>query len=136
LTRTTGTSIKKKDLTDGVKYNFKVVPYYKSGDTRYTSLSYKTASMYTLKQLATPVITKSGIKAKVKWNNINGETGYQISRATTKTGTANIKTYAGVNLKTKTITLSTAKKYYYKVRAYKVENGKKVFGPWSAVVYK
>ncbi|MBR3756638.1 MAG: hypothetical protein IKK48_05955, partial [Firmicutes bacterium] len=57
LTKTTSTSVRKKDLTDGVKYIFKVVPYYKSGDTNYISLSYTTASVYTLKKLAAPTVT-------------------------------------------------------------------------------
>ncbi len=135
LTRTTRTYARVKNLTDGVKYYFKVVPYYKSGDNRYTSLSYKTASVYTLKRLNTPTVTKSGSKVKVKWNNIAGESGYQISKSTKKSGTNIVVTYATTSGTYKTIKAPKGKTYYYKVRAYKTitENGKvkKVYGPWS-----
>ncbi len=66
LGRTTGTSMTKKDLADGVKYTFKVVPYYTSNGTRYTSLASRTASIYALKKIATPTVTASSGKVKVK----------------------------------------------------------------------
>ena len=134
LTRTTGTSVKKANLSDGVKYDFKVVPYYKSGDTRYASSKYKTASIYTLKKIATPTVSKSGTKVKVKWKNISGETGYQISKSTKKTGTNIVSTYKTASGTYKTVKATKGKTYYYKVRAYKTVDGKKICGPWSAVV--
>ena len=97
-----------------LELNFKVVPCY--GTNKAASFKYTTISKTTLKKVVGVKVSRTGKKAKVSWTNINGETGYQISRSTKKTGTANIKTYAGANIKTKTITLSTAKKYYYKVR--------------------
>ncbi len=133
LTRTTGTSTKKANLTDGVKYYFKVVPYYKSGDTRYASTKYKTASIYTLKKISTPTVSKSGTKVKVKWKNISGETGYQISRSTKKTGTNIVSTYKTTSGTYKIVKATKGKTYYYKVRAYKTVDGKKVYGPWSSV---
>ena len=132
---TTGSYVTIKNLADGVKYNFKVVPYYGKTD-KIKSLKYTTVSKTTLEKVTGVKVSRSGKKVKVSWKNINGETGYQISRSTKKTGTNIIKTYPGTSIKTKTFTISTAKKYYYKVRAYKVEDGKKVVGPWSAVVYK
>ena len=44
---TTGTYTTKKDLSDGVKYTFKVVPYYRDADGKkhYDSAQYKTASV-------------------------------------------------------------------------------------------
>ena len=130
----TGNTVTIKNLADGVKYNFKVVPYY--GSDKVSSLQYTVQSKTTLKKVTGVKISRTGKKVKASWTNINGETGYQISRSAKKAGTNVIKTCPGVNVKTKTFTISTAKKYYYKVRAYKVEDGKKVFGPWSAVVYK
>ena len=130
----TGATVTLSGLTAGAKYKIKVVPYY--GSSKVVSTKYTETTKTTLKKVVGVKVTRSGKNVKVSWTNINGETGYQISRATTKTGTANIKTYSGVNLKNKSFTLSSAKKYYYKVRAYKTENGKKVYGPWSAVVYK
>ena len=133
LTRTTGTTVTKKNLTDGAKYYFKVVPYVKVGDDRYQSDKYKTASIYTLKKVATPNVTKSGSKVRVKWTNISGESGYQISKSTKKTGTKIVSTYKTTKGTYKKITAKKGTKYYYKVRAYKLVDGKKVYGPWSSV---
>ncbi len=132
LGRTTGTSMTKKDLADGVKYTFKVVPYYTSNGVRYLSLGYRTASIYTLKKISTPTLSRSSGKVKVKWANINGESGYQISRSTSKTGTNIVSTYSTTSGNYKNVSATAGKTYYYKVRAYKVVNGTKVFGPWSS----
>ena len=132
---TTKTSYTKKDLSSGVKYTFKVVPYYKvsSGTKYYSTAQYRTASVYTLKKLVTPTVSKSGTKVKVKWTNINGESGYQISKSTSKTGTNIVSTYATTSGTYKILNATKGKTYYYKVRAYKTVSGKKIYGPWSAV---
>lgn len=133
--RTTKNSMKIANFTDGIKYNFKVVPYYysSSNKTRYSSLQSTVASVYTLKKVSTPTIIKNGTKVKVKWSNINGETGYQISRSTKKTSTNIVSTYKTSSGTYKNISASKGKTYYYKVRAYKVVDGKKICGPWSKV---
>lgn len=133
---TTKTSYTKKNLSDGVKYTFKVIPYYKtsSGTTKYYSTEqYKTASAYTLKKVTNVKVVKSGTKVKVSWKNINGETGYQISKSTSKSKTNIVKTYKTTSGKYKKISATKGKTYYYKVRAYKVVNDKKIYGPWSEV---
>ena len=105
LTRTTKTSVKKANLSDGVKYTFKVVPYYKSGSTRYDSLVSRTASVYTLKKIATPTVEKyNNSKVRVKWSDIDGQSGYQISKSTSKTKTSIVSTYATTSGESKTLT--------------------------------
>ena len=133
LTRTTKLSVKKGNLSDGVQYKFKVVPYYKSGKTYYESTAFKEVSIYTLKKLNTPVVTKSGSKVKVSWNNIDGETGYQISKATKSGKTSIVATYKTTKGTYKTLTAKKGTKYYYKVRAYKQVGKTKIYGPWSKV---
>lgn len=135
--RVTGTYATASNLTDGAKYTFKVVPYITVDGAKINSSSYRTAAIYTLKKISTPKVSKSGTKVKVRWTNINGETGYQISKSTKSKGTNIVATYKTTKGTYKTVSAKKGTKYYYKVRAYKsyVVNGKtvKVYGPWSAV---
>ncbi|MBR4020589.1 MAG: hypothetical protein IKI99_04680, partial [Firmicutes bacterium] len=134
---TTGTSYKKANLSDGVKYTFKVVPYYKeeNGTTKYYDANqYKTAYTYTLKKVTGVKVAKSGTKVKVSWSNISGETGYQISKMTSKKATQKKPlTYKTTTGKYKKLSATKGKTYYYKVRAYKEVSGEKIYGPWSTV---
>ena len=135
--RVNGTTATIKNLSDGAKYTFKVIPYMSVDGTKINSTSYKTASIYTLKKISTPKVSKSGSKVKVKWTNISGETGYQISKHTKKSGTKIVATYKTTKGTYKKMSAKKGTKYYYKVRAYKSYkvDGKtvKVYGPWSKV---
>lgn len=122
------------NLEDGVKYVFKVVPYVGFKSTYYNDDSYKTASITTLKKISTPTIKKySSGKVKVQWDNISGESGYQISKSTSKSKNGTLYNYTTTTGKSKVITATKGKTYYYKVRAYKTVDGKKIYGPWSSV---
>ena len=132
LKTTTATSYKKANLSDGVKYVFKVVAY-KNVNGNACENAGKTSSIYTLKTVAGVKVAKSGTKVKVSWTNISGETGYQISQTTSKTGTKVVATYATTSGKYKTVSATKGKTYYYKVRAYKTVESTKIYGPWSNV---
>ena len=82
------------------------------------------------------VTAQKGKKAKVKWKTVSQASGYEIYRATKKKGTyKKVKTIT----KKKTVSftnksLKKGKTYYYKVRAYRLMGGKKVYGPYSDIV--
>lgn len=79
---------------------------------------------------------KSGKKIKLTWKKTYNASGYEIYRATSKKGKyKKIKTIT----KAKTVSytnksLKKGKKYYYKIRAYRLIKGKKVYGSYSSVV--
>ena len=72
----------------------------------------------------------------VTWKKVSGVKGYQVQVATDKKFKKNKKT---VNIKKQKTTKTTVKKlkskkkYYVRVRTYKIVNGKKVYSSWSKV---
>lgn len=71
---------------------------------------------------------------KVKWKKQAGVTGYKIRYSTSKSFKKNTKTVtvAKATANTKKVTgLKANKKYYVKVRTYKVVDGTKYFSTWS-----
>lgn len=132
LGSTTGTSMKKADLADGVKYTFKVCPCIKVNGAYYTDSSTKTGTVTTLKKVSTPKVAKSSSsKVKVSWSDISGESGYQIGIYSDSACTKLISSTT-TSGKSKTVTPKKGTPCYYRVRAYKTVSGKKIYGPWSA----
>ena len=85
----------------------------------------------------TPKTVKSAKKAiSVEWKKVGGVKGYQVQVATDKKFKKNKKT---VNIKKQKTTKTTVKKlkakkkYYVRIRTYKIVNGKKVYSAWSKV---
>ncbi len=132
---TTKTSYTVKKLKSGTKYQFKVVASKGSKNGKASSV------VTTLTKPAT--VTLKSVKssktktAVVKWEAVKGVTGYKVVYSTSKkftdktTKTATVKKYKTV--KTTLKKLKKGKKYYVKVRAYKVFNKKNVYGGYSAV---
>ena len=78
----------------------------------------------------------------VRWNKqaakVSGKriAGYQLQLATNKKFTKNKKSVTVKNYKTvkkKISGLKKGKKYYVKIRTYRIDNGKKIYSPWSKV---
>ena len=80
---------------------------------------------------------KSAKKAiSVIWKKVSGVKGYQIQVATDKKFKKNKKTVIIKKQKTTKTTikkLKAKKKYYVRIRTYKIVNGKKVYSSWSKV---
>lgn len=70
---------------------------------------------------------------KLSWKAVKGSGGYQVYRATKKNGKyKKVKTTKSKSWTNKKLT--TGKSYYYKVRAYKKQSGKTVYGSFSKKV--
>ena len=84
-----------------------------------------------------PKKVKAAKKAiSVTWKKVGGVKGYQIQLATDKKFKKNKKTVTVKKQKTTKTTvkkLKAKKKYYVRVRTYKIVNGKKVYSSWSKV---
>lgn len=121
----------------GVSFTYRVVAYRTDTATgtqtesAYMEMTYKAD----LPKATLSSVKRSGTKAKIKWKKLSGITGYEIYR----------KNSGGAYKKTKTITnastvswtsknVSKTKATKYKVRAYFVYNGRKLYGSFSEVL--
>ena len=75
-------------------------------------------------------------KLNVSWKKVSGATGYEVLSATNNKFTKGKKTVTVKKNKVTLKKLKPKKKYFVKVRAYKLANGRKYFGKWSKVVKK
>ena len=128
-----GSSTKKMNLSDGVRYRFKVTPFVKVNGNTYSGDSKTTGYVYTLKAVKKPSVKKySSSYVKVSWNKVNGVSGYKVYRS--KYSTKNFKLVKTVSSSYAYAKIKTSKnaKYYYKVRPYKKIGTKYVYGPLSS----
>lgn len=83
----------------------------------------------------TLTVTPGKKKAYLKWKKATDAQGYIVYRSTSKNGTykaiAAIK--KGTTIKYIDQKVSSKRTYYYRVRAYRVVNGKKMYGSYSSV---
>lgn len=77
---------------------------------------------------------------KLSWSRIGDIKldGYQIKRTLKKTGGKSVKFYAKASAKkySDSKSLKKGKKYYYRIRGYKVIEGKKIYTAWSNAAYR
>lgn len=130
---TTKRYLKIKKLKQGTTYKFKIKAYKKlNGVEIYGDLS-KVRSATTNPARVTIKSLKPGSKsATISWGAVNGADGYRIYYSTDRDFESYKKvTVKGADSLKKTIKkLKKGKKYYFKVRAYKVVDGKKVFSTY------
>lgn len=75
--------------------------------------------------------TCSTTSVKVRWKKIKGADGYQVYRALPGKSFYKVKTVKAAKVQYLDKNLKSNTKYYYKVRGYKVINGKKTYGKFS-----
>ena len=134
---TTSTSKTISGLTEEGTYKIKVRAY-KKVDGEYIYGSYSSIkSVYieeevTLSKVTGLKGTVTGSKVKLTWNKVSGADGYEIDMTIPGYG----HTIMTTTLTSRTVSGLTETDYSYdtKVRAYKVENGKKVYGAYSSTI--
>lgn len=128
---------KDTDVKCGTKYYYEVRAYKTSNSTTYYG-------EYSSIVGATPKLGKATIasaknasakKATLTWSKVSGASGYMVYMSTSKAGTyTRVKGINGVSIVTYTkAKLTKGKKYYFKVRAFRTVDGKKVYGAYSAI---
>ncbi len=131
------TAINVKKLKSGTKYKFRIKAYTVSGGKTYYSGSFKFISAVTkpAKAILKSAVSEKTGEIKLVWKNVSGANGYQITYSDSSKFKSAVKvTQIGGKSKTTVLKkLESGKKYYFKVRAYKSLNGKKVYGPYAAV---
>lgn len=136
-TDTTKRTLKVNKLKSGQKYKFRIKAYTVVGDKKYFSSKYKNYSVITKPakiDFKTLNSRRSG-EAELKWTKVTGADGYRVYYSEKK----DFKSYKKMTVsKGKTDSavvkkLKSGKRYYFKIRAYKSLNGKKVYGSYSTV---
>ncbi len=136
---------KGKKLTEGTDYTVKYSKGRKSPGKYTVTVTFK-GNYSGTKKLTFKIIPKKTVLSKVKagsknftvlWKTVSGVTGYEVQYSTSEkftkktTKTATVKKSSAKKYTIKK--LKKGKKYYVKVRAYKIVSGKKLYGAWSTV---
>ena len=128
-------NISGKTLEPGTKYSFKVNAYKTVSGKKVTGDSSAVLNTAT-RPSQTRLTVKAGTnKAILSWEKVRGANGYEVYASTSKTtGFKQVKDIASQSTVQYTKTGLKAKKtYYFKVRAYKVVDGKKIHSSFSSV---
>ncbi len=125
-----------KNLKSGKTYKFAVKAYTKiDADTIFWGKSLKKITVKAIP--ARPEIKATSAKkgvATITWADVSGESGYQLYYSTSKDGKyKKVKSYSAGTVKATKSNLTSGKKYYFKVRAYKKTSGGVVYSDFSPV---
>ena len=134
IASTTSRSYKVTKLTAGTAYKFKVRAYTKAGTNIFGAYSsvFSTATKTAKPTLKTATLSSG--KVTLTWNNVSGESGYEIYYSTSKNGTYKKMASVAANKTSYTTSKLTAgKSYYFKVKAYKTVGDSKVYSAFSDV---
>ena len=125
---------KTKNLTVGKKYYYKVRAYgYEDGQKVYGEFSKTKKITYSLPETTLTSAKPVSGGLKLKWKKVLGADGYVIYRSETENGKyQKVREVTYASAKNCTLTESEANgEYYYKIRAYRLQGKKKVYGAYS-----
>ena len=131
----TVTKISGKKLEPGTKYSFKVNAYKTVDGKKVTGASSAVLNTATRPSQTTLTVKAGTNKAILSWKKVSGASGYEVYVSTSKTsGFKQVKDITSQSTVQYTKTGLKAKKtYYFKVKAYKVVDGKKIHSSFSSV---
>ena len=134
----TSTSFNVKNLSAATSYTFTVKAYKTvNGSTVWAD---KGAEITTVTKPKTPTLTLSSSakkKATVKWSNVSGESGYQVSYRVSGSGNyIKLKDFAANKTSTLINGLKSGKTYQIRVRAFKKTKTGYVFGAYITKTVK
>lgn len=124
-----------KALQSGTVYQVKVASLTKNKKTEGRKLTAKISTAPGKTGLAAKKVKKATVQ--IKWKKVKGASGYQIQMKTSKKASYKTIKMAGKNAASyKQGKLGKTKVAYYRVRAFKVVNGKQIYGSWSTANVK
>lgn len=136
ISTTAKVSLTDAKLKTGKTYYYKVRAYAKINDTDvYSKYSAVKSVKMSLGKVSSLKLETGKAKVTVKWSKVKGASGYKIYRSTKKSsGFKCVKTLkSGSTVKYVNKNLKKGQDYYYKVKAYRTVDGKKVYGAYSSV---
>lgn len=130
---TTACSYTNTKLTTGNTYTYKVKAYrVMDGKKVYGNYSTKVSAKPVPATMNMTVKAKKGGKVAIQWDKVAGTTKYVVYKSTKK-NSGYYKERITVQTKYTDTGLKKGKTYYYKARAYKVVDGKKIYGKYTKV---
>ncbi len=134
--KTSSRSYRDSSVKTKTTYYYKVVAVRKiSGKYYQSTYSSVVSAKPLLKKTRVTKVTAGKKKVTLKYTSVAGASGYQIYRATSKTGSfKKLATAKGTTFINTTV--KSNRTYYYKIRAYRVVGGKKIYGQFSPIVSK
>ncbi|MGF6953637.1 fibronectin type 3 domain-containing protein [Neobacillus sp. B4I6] len=124
-------------LNTGTTYYYKIQTYFTfdNGEKIYGAFSPVVSAKPVLAVPASPKAASASYSSiKTSWTAVSGASGYEVSRATSSTGTYSLVGNTTTATSLTNTGLSTNKVYYYKIRAYRMVGTTKVYGGYTTVV--
>lgn len=126
-------------LATDTTYYYKVLAYDTvNGVRKYSGFSDMVSAKPSLNTVSGAKAARyNSTKIKLTWGSVTSATGYEIQRCTTglEADFITIKMTDTTTASYYDAGLSTGKKYYYRIRAYRISGANTYYGDWSQKVY-